>query len=237
MHGELDCVGRIQLGDLPDSTRERLAGIQGNWLEYSRTDNTIVVRHAQPAGCPALSGVTCELMAMMDLLPHQAREAMPGGVLYLNDRHGGIVLRIMIQKGEVRVQWPHPDYAKAFVVPADQMMSEVLAPEARIRGWARFAGTSDEVRRLQECLDRFEGLYDEGDLSPVVTGRTVFVEFIDVNMGPKELVAKLKEISLPPQSLEAELDVGSFVPDSKTHDFRVRIRHGIVEAFRPSLWE
>jgi hypothetical protein len=48
---------------------------------------------------------------------------------------------------------------------------------------------------------------------------------------------KLKELSDPRESLQAELDVSSFAPGSLDRSFRIRIGDGSVEAFRPAIWK
>ena len=58
-----------------------------------------------------------------------------------------------------------------------------------------------------------------------------------MNIGPKELIVKLEELAESHESLQAELDVSSFEPDSTQGGFRIQIRDGQVSAMRPSLWK
>jgi hypothetical protein len=235
MQADLECEGKVVVGPLPTSMQKKLADFRGNWLEYSPKEKAIVVCHVQPIGCPALSAVPCELMALLGTLTPEQREAVPGGTFYLKNKSGP-ALRIAVEGGEIRLQWPHPDYARAAGEKPEKLFAALNPSEAKVRGWARFGGGKKEVSALQAALDRFEGLYEEGDIVPSLKSKTVSVEFKDVNIGPKELVAKLRELAKPPGSLEAELDVSSFVPDSDAADFRIRISRGKIETVRPSLW-
>jgi hypothetical protein len=235
MHGELNCEGKIHLGPLSAETRRRLSELRGDWLEVSPADDTVVARHVQPSGCPALSGVPCELIAMLGALTPSERENSAGGEFRLRG-HEGSWVRVMVQKGEVRIQWPHPDYSKTVPIPTETAMAGINAHEARIRGWVRFRGGKHEIQAVTDRLDRFEGLYPEGEIVPTVTGETVRIEFKDVNIGPKELLIALREIVKPETSLDGEMDVGSFVRDLESNDFRIVIRRGNVEMVRPSIW-
>ncbi len=148
MQGELECEGKVRFGSLPWDLSERLAQFSGNWLEYAPDENAIVVRHVQPVGCPAMSGVPCELISMMDALPSEYRESMPGGALYVKDRSGQM-LRIVVERGEVRIQWPCLDYAHTTRIPMEAI-DDVNPRETCITGWARFAGSpqrADEACR------------------------------------------------------------------------------------------
>ena len=91
MQGELQCKGMIRLGPVTWEVSERLSQVTGNWLEYAPEENAIVVRHAQPGGCPALAGVPCELIGLIDSIPPEQRDAIPGGVLYIKDGAGQVV--------------------------------------------------------------------------------------------------------------------------------------------------
>ena len=236
MQLEIECEGKIRCGPLPWEVSERLAQISGNWLEFAPDEDAIVVRHAQPAGCPAMSGVPCELITILDALPAEHRARMPGGTMFVRDR-SGLVLRLLVQEGELRIQWPQLDYSRATDVAPESVLCEINPSQARIRGWARFAGSPDRAEELQAFVDRFEGLYPEGDMPSECDQNSVFVRFRDVNVGPGELVAKLKELAAAPESLNAELDVSSFVPGSLDRSFRIRIKDGSVQALRPALWK
>ncbi len=235
MQGELECVGMVRVGSLPWEVSERLAQFTGNWLEFAPEQNAIIVRHVQPIGCPALSAVPCELIALIDSIPPELRESMPGGAFYLRTQNGP-VLRLVVERGDVRIEWPRADYSQPVVVDPEAAINEADASTARVTGWARFSGSPAGAGRLQEFIDGFEGLYPEGEVFTDCKQDVVFVQFKDVNVGPAGLIGKLRELAEFTDSLQAELDVGSFVAGSPARDFRIEIRDGRVQAKRPSLW-
>lgn len=237
MQADLECEGEVRLGPLPSETRERLARFRGNWLEFAPEESAVVVRRVQPVGCPALSAVPCELVTILGQIPPEVREAMPGGALYVMGRSNDQPLRLLVERGEVRIQWAHPDYAHAWPVNLESAMGAANPQTARLNGWIRFGGSSAEAGQLQAFLDHFEGLYPEGDVDLNCERGRVQAQFKDVNAGPRELVAKLQEIANPPDSLEAELDVTSFAPGSVDQYFQLIVREGRIQALRPSLWK
>jgi hypothetical protein len=235
MQVEIECEGRIRCGSLPWEVSERLAQLSGNWLEFSPEESAIVVRHVQPVGCPAMSGVPCELISILDSIPSDHREKMPGGTLFVRDRNGQ-VLRLLVRGGELLIQWPHLDFEHSRPEAPEAVMDGINPREARVRGWARFAGSPERAAELAAFVDRFEGLYPEGDMPSECEQNLVSVRFQDVNVGPRELISKLEALAETRESLEAELDVGSFAPGALDHSFRIRIEKGKVHALRPSLW-
>lgn len=235
MQTEIECEGKIKCGSLPWEVSERLAQLSGNWLEFSPEEGAILVRHVQPVGCPPMSGVPCELISILDSIPSEHREKMPGGTLFVRDKHGQ-VLRLLVKGGELLIQWPRLDYEHSSPEAPDEVMNGINPREARIRGWARFAGSPERARELTAFVDRFEGLYPEGDMPSECEQNSVSIRFQDVNVGPRELVSKLVALAEPPASLEAELDVSSFAPAAMDRSFRIKINKGAVEALRPSLW-
>jgi len=235
MEGELECTGKIRIGALPPEIAEKLSRFSGSWLEYDPGEKAIMVRHTQPGTCPALSGVPCELITIVDAIPQQYRDCMPGGALFIKDRQG-MVVRLSVEHGEVRVQWPHLDYSRAEAADMETVLRGINPSTARIRGWARFAGAAAQAEELRAFVDRFEGLYPEGDMPSECRSDMVYVEFKDVNVGPEELIGKLRELSNPQDSLNAELEVGTFRGDVTEQNFRVCIRSGRIQVLRPALW-
>ncbi len=235
MQCEPDCDGRIEIGPLPESVLGRLAQFRGNWLEFIPEESAIVVRHVQPSGCPAISAVPCELISLMDCIPSEHRDAMPGGEFRVKDADGQ-TLRLVVEQGDIRIQWPSPDYSRAVVIPTATLMEGLNPRAARVRGWARFRGAADSAARLQAFVDSFEGLYPEGKMKMCAGNEGMEVQFQDVNVGPCELLVKLQELADPLASLEAELDISSFAPGSSDAHFRILVRHGQTQALRPSLW-
>ena len=161
---------------------------------------------------------------------------MPGGCLYIKDRHGDVV-RIAVDRGDVRIQWPREDYARPVSIPADAVLKGLNPKTARVKGWARFAAACERADELHKFVERFGGLYPEGDLPSECEQNLVYVRFRNVNIGPKELIVKLQELAESQESLQAELDVSSFENDSTQGNFRIQIRDGQVLAMRPSLWK
>jgi hypothetical protein len=115
-------------------------------------------------------------------------------------------------------------------------MEDFNPRSGRVNGHARFAGNPSAAQSLESFIDRFEGLYPEGDLAVDVETPICSVRLSDVNVGPQELVAKLLEISDPADSLEADLDVSSFAHRAIDRRFRIVIRKGQVQVLKPSLW-
>ncbi len=235
MKGEQECEGSIKFGSLPWDINERLAQFVGNWLEFSSKENALVVRKAEPIGCPAISGVPCEIINMIDSLPAEHRKAMPGGVFYVKD-HGGQVMRVMVEKGEVRIQWPYQDYSKPVSVPPLSVMSSMDAKEARISGWARFAGPQAKTGEIQKLIERFSGIYPENDIPSESRQDLALLKFKSAAIAPADLVDQLRALAEPGESLQAELDVKSYSPHPEDRDFRIFIRNGKLETVRPSIW-
>ncbi len=235
MKGEQECEGSIKFGPLPWDISERLAQFTGNWLEFSAQENALVVRKAEPVGCPAISGVPCEIINMIDSLPPEQRKVMPGGVFYVRD-HGGQVMRVLVEKGEVRIQWPYQDYSKPVSVPPLSVMNSMDAREARVSGWTRFAGAHGKTAEIQALIDRFEGIYPENDMPSEGRQSIVLIKFKSAATAPADLVDQLRKLADPPESLQAELEVKSYSPHHEELDFRIYIRDGKLETVRPSMW-
>jgi len=230
-----ECSGEVALGELAVESRERLVAFAGEWLEFDAGAGRIVVRHVQPGGAPALSAVPAELIAMLETLAPGERERLRGGALVVRDR-SGILLRLVVEPGEVRIQWPHEDWSHATEVPLDQALAQIEAVSARISGTLRFEAAAGARAKLVDFIETFEGLYPDGDLRLDRDGSTVRVELRGVNVGPEELLAKLRELAEPPASLEGDLKVGSFSAHALEREFRLQLRAGEARAERPSLW-
>ena len=116
MQGELVCEGKIRLAPSRGKQSQRVAQFSRNWLQYAPGENALVARQPQPSGCPAFTAVPCELISLIYSIPSELRNSMPGGCLYIKDRQGDVV-RVVVERGEVRVQWPNRDYAPPFPSP------------------------------------------------------------------------------------------------------------------------
>lgn len=236
MNIELECEGQVKLGPLPWDLSERLAQFSGNWLEFSPKEYAIIARKSLPVGCPATTAVSCELISMIESLTPELREAMPGGEFYVRAR-GGRIMRFAVEKGEIRIQWPSEDYSHAVPVTPESVLSSLGASETRIRGWARFAGASSHRQEIQGFAEHFGGLYPEGDMPSECEQNIAYIPFRGVSVHPEELVNRLQTLANPIESLQAEIDVTCASPRSEDREYRILIRNGRVEAFRPSLWK
>jgi len=232
---ELDCIGEVRLGPVGPATAERLAPLGGEWLEYSPEDQALVLCHVQPGGKPTLSALPAELIAFLDALTPAEREAMPGGTLLVRDRTG-IVVRLVAGQGEIHIQWPREDWSQVAQVDLDAMLADADPFTARISGRVRLSAPRGARDRLSEFVSGFEGLYPEGDLRVERQEDTIEVELRDVNVGPEQLLETLRRLADPAESLEGELEVGSFVEHAMDRDFRVTLKNGVARAVQPSLW-
>ena len=235
MQGELECEGLIRFGSLPWEISERLTNLNGTWLRYSPEDNALVVNHELPAGCPAMTGVCCELISFIYTLPEEVRRAMPGGTLHVRGRSGPI-LRLTVENGDVRVQWPQSDYSGATDVELADFMKESETRQAKIRGWARFVGDSARNAEIQALIDRFSGVFPEGDLPSECPQNVAFVEFRDAAGDPEELLNTLASLA-EPGSLDAELNVRRYTPDLGERQIRVLVEGGRTRSLRPTPWK
>ncbi len=235
---ELDCTGEVLLGPLSPSTLALLAGLGGEWLELGPQGRKLLPCHVQPGGTPTLAALPAELIALLDAMTPEERAAMPGGTLVVRDRAGSVV-RLLVVQGEIHVQWPREDWSQVEPVDLDRVLAEIDAASARISGRVSFDAEPGAEDRLVEFVGRFDGLYPEGDLRAERQGgqdRTLRATLTDVNVGPGQLLATLRCMADPAESLEGEIEVGSFLPHAQDRDFRLTLRRGTAQAVRPALW-
>jgi len=230
-----ECHGEIELGAVGDESRARLAELAGDWLELDARGGRIVVRHVQPGDAPALSAVPAELIGMLQALSPEERERLRGGTLMVRDR-GGVLLRLVVSPGEIRIEWPHEDWAHVSEVPLAEALAATDAVSARVTGRVRFRALPGARARLVAFVEGFEGLYPDGDVRLDREGNEVEVELRSLNVGPEELLAELRALADPPESLAGDLTVSSFSPHALERDFRLRLRAGEARAERPALW-
>jgi hypothetical protein len=232
---ELACSGRVRLGPLSAETLARLEPLGGEWLEVDPDQQALVVCHIQPGGAPTLSALPAELIALLDALNPEERDAMPGGTLMVRDRTGPVV-RLVVGRGEIHIQWPREDWSQAEPVDLESVLAEADPYSARVSGRIRMETPPGAEERLERFVDDFEGLYPEGDLRLERDGATLRASFRDVNVGPEQLLAKLRELADPLDSLDGDLEVGSFVEHALDRDFRLTLEAGTARAERPALW-
>lgn len=229
-----ECHGELFVGELSAATRERLAGLAGEWLELDPRAGKAVVRHVQPGGAPAPAAVPAELIAILEALSPAERERA-SGTLLVRDRTG-VALRLVVEAGEIHIQWPREDWTHAVAVPLAEALATVEPVSARVTGAVSFAAAPGARAKLVEFVEGFEGLYPDGELRLDREGPLVAAEFRGINVGPGELLGKLRELAEPPQTLAGELEVGSFVPNALERDFRLSLADGRAVAERPALW-
>jgi len=234
MEGEPQCKGKIRVGRIPWDVGETLTQFSGNWLAFDPAECAIVARPSQPGPCPALSGVPCELITLIDSIPEEQRDSMPGGALYVKDKRGRTV-RLTVEHGEVRIQWPHLDYSCVQELPAESALQAPGARSATVRGWARFAGSPARAAELREFAERFGGLYPEEDIPSECPSDVVYVEFKNIEAAPGELIARMQELAEPRASLQAEMEVAIQAAGAAGRDLRVCIRDGLVQVLRPAF--
>lgn len=231
----IECSGEIDLGEVGAESRKRLSGFTGEWLEFDGASGRIVVRHVQPGGTPALSAVPAELIALLEALAPGERERVRGGAFVVRDR-AGVLLRLVVEPGAVRVEWPKEDWSHAYPVPLAEALALVEPVSARVSGTLRFGAAPGARTQLVDFIESFEGLYPDSDLRLEREGATVRVELEGVCVGPQELLDKLHELADPPASLEGDLRVGSFASHAPDRDYRLQLRGGVARAERPALW-
>jgi hypothetical protein len=234
---EFDCEGRIAVGPLSSATAARLAALGGEWLEYSPEEAAIVVRHVEPGGSPAPAAVAAELIALLDALAPRERASGGGGALAVRDRGSrALLLRLQVSGGSIGVEWPQEDWTHAVPVATQEVFGAIPAVSARVSGRVEFAAPPPSEKRLEAFVDGFEGLYPEGELDLTRDGDTVRAEFCNVNVGPEQLLRRLRELAMPADSLRGELAISAFGRDAVDRHFRLVLRGGEVEASRPALW-
>ena len=103
------CVGRVELGALPEEVAKRLAAIQGEWLEFDPPSGAIVVRHVEPTSTHHLPAIACELVRIFSEFPAELHGEIPGGDLFVHteEEHGQLV-RLRVEPGGSRIVVPVP---------------------------------------------------------------------------------------------------------------------------------
>jgi hypothetical protein len=234
MEGAMESEGQIRLSSLPWEISERLAQFRGNWLEYLTEANAIVLRTVQAVGCPALTGVACELITLIDSLPTELRESMPGGELVLKDAAGPL-LRLVVSQGEVRIKWPNRSCIRGIPISIDSAPMEAGAEGVRIDGWARFAGSPGKFAEIRAFAEQFGGVFPSEDMPSECVQNTAYVRFRNASIDSSGLIARLRGLSDPLESLQADLEIVSEAPGLARQEVRIQIVDGRIEATKPAL--
>lgn len=226
------CTGRIDLGPLAPDTAARLSRIGAEWLDVD--GGAIIVRHIHPGGPPAVTAVPSELIVYLDALTPEERDGA-NGTLTITSR-GASLLQLVITNGDLHICWPREDWSRATPANPATLLDEADPFSARVTGTIRMKARAGAETSLTAFVDAFEGLYPEGDLELSREDDHLRIELKDVNVGPAQLLATVRTLAAPPESLQADLDVGSFALHAGDRDFRLTVRDGVATALRPSLW-
>jgi hypothetical protein len=232
MQSILECFGQIRLGSLPWEISERLAQFRGNWFEFIPETSALTFRPAQWNGCPAFTGVPCELIALIDSIPPECREAMPGGELSLRDE-GNRTLKLAVRQGEVHIRWPQQSGLQAAPVPYQNIVDAACTGNKRIEGWARFAGSSARSSEIGAFIDQLGGLYPEEDMPSECEQNMAYVCLKSADLDLRNLIAKLTELADPKESLQADLRVVS--PEIEDQGYRIRIVDGCIKGTKNTV--
>jgi hypothetical protein len=238
MRTHLGCTGRVELGKLSQETQKRLEKIPATWLEFTPETNALVVRHVQPDDIPAMREITGELFDFLTAILEQERKHIPGGALYYLDEQTGQSVRIKVWEGAfVTVAWAQPDYSRANWEPYHEGPTPVVFDAyQRLNGVVKFQAQPGAVEEVKAVIDRFAGLYPQGEFEALQMGNNLEVRFFDVNASVLLLLKTLKAQAEPAASLEGEIDVSSFRSGDVEDYCRFALRGGEIWIARPALW-
>jgi len=234
-----ECHGRIELGELTEPVRSKLAALPGDWLEFDPGAGAIVVRHVEPTDSPVLASTASELVRILNDIPYGLQTSIPGGVLFVHTEATGELVRLQVKSGgAVSIEWAHPDYEGAARKPYGDGHEIAIEPyEQRLNGQIEFVSKEAEAaaNELQVLADTFEGLYPEGDFKAASDGSTVRIDMVNVNLDVKQLLDRLVFLA-EPNTLFGRVDVSSFGDSLPEHLVRILIDTGEVWVQHPLLW-
>ena len=235
------CHGRVDLGELPNEARARLASIPGEWLEYDPESGAVLVRHVQPTDAPVLAATASELVRILDEIPYDLQTRIPGGDLFVRTEETEQLVRLRVTAGgALHIRWAHPGYDGALQRPySDGHEIAIESFEQRLNGSIEL-GAADPTAAasgLQDLADTFEGLYPEGDFraEAAPSDGTVRVALSEVNLDAVLLIERLQALA-EPRSLRGWLDVSSFEDAAPEHLARVLFKKGETWVQHPLLW-
>jgi hypothetical protein len=238
MRTHLGCTGRIELGRISAETQKRLEKVKATWLEFAPETNSMVVRHVQPDDAPAMREIAGELFDFLTAIPEAERKMIPGGALYYSDEQTGQSVRIKVWEGAfVTVAWAEPDYSRATWEPyRSQAFPLVFEAYQRLNGVVKFQASLGAVEEVQAVIERFGGLYPQGEFEALQVGGDLEIRFFDVNASVLQLLQVFKAKAEPAASLEGEIDVSSFRSGDVEDYCRFLLRAGEIWLARPALW-
>lgn len=238
MRTHLGCTGRVELGKLGLETQKRLEKIPATWLELMPETGTLVVRHVQPDDIPPMREIAGELFDFLTAIPEEERKKIPGGALYYLDEQTGQSVRIKVWEGAfVTVAWAQPDYSRATWERYREGPTPVVFDAyQRLNGVVKLQAQAGAVEEVQAVIDRFAGLYPQGEFEALQMGKNLEARFFDVNASVLQLIKALKAKAEPAASLEGEIDVSSFRAGDVEDYCRFVLRAGEIWVARPALW-
>lgn len=235
------CIGRIELGPIPDEVAARLATIAGEWLEFDPPSGCVVVRHVEPTASEHLPAIVYELVRLFSALPAHLHESVPGGDLFVHtEDQSGQLVRLRVEPGGViHIQWAHPDFRQALRRPYMGGREIRIDPEVqRLDGSVTLSSRTPEnaAVAIQDLADTFEGLYPAGHFVARTTGAgRVELRMEEVNLDAARLLQLLQELA-EPRSLSGQIELSSFgtaLPESK---LRFVFEDGKLWVQHPLLW-
>jgi len=235
------CVGRVELGPIPNELAERLAAIPGEWLEFDVPSGAIVVRHVEPTGAQHLPAIACELIRIFAEIPAELHGEIPGGDFFVHteDEHGQLVRLRVETGGSIHVQWAHPDFHQSLRRPYMGGAEFTIDPEVqRLDGEVTFRSQTPEKAAvtLQDLADTYEGLYPEGDcVARAIGGSEVELRMVEVNLDAGLLIDLLQELA-DPRSLTGRIELGSFGTVLPERRLRLVFDDGKLWVQHPLLW-
>lgn len=235
------CVGRVDLGPLPEEVADRLSQIPGAWLEYDPPTSAIVVRHVEPSSSHHLPAVACELVRLFSEIPPEFHGGIPGGAFFVHtEEERGQLIRLRVEPGgAIHIRWAHPDFKKATRIPYEGGSEISIDPEVQqLNGSVSFetADPGKAAEAIQELADTFEGLYPEGNYQVRVTETdTVELSMEEVNLDASILIELLQERANP-GTLTGRFRVSSFGTILPEHQLRILFEADGVWVQRPLLW-
>jgi hypothetical protein len=197
-----------------------------------------VVRHVQPDDLPAMREIAGELFDYLTAIPEKERRKIPGGALYYLDEQTGQSVRIKVWEGAfVTVAWAQPDYSRAKWEPYKEGATPVVFDAyQRLNGVIRFQAEPGAAEDLKAVIERFSGLYPQGEFEVMQTGPKLDIRFLDVNASVLELIRTIKAKADPAATLDGEIDVSSFRSGDVEDYCRFVLRGGDIWIARPALW-
>jgi len=235
------CIGRVELGPIPEEMAERLCALPGEWLEYDPPSGAIVVRHVEPTSSRHLPAIVHELVRIFTEIPAELHARIPGGDLFVHtaDERGQLV-RVRVEPGgAIRIQWAHPDFKRSLRRPYAGGAEVVIDPEVQqLNGTVLFRAADPEsaARALEEMIHGYEGLYPVGDcVAHARDDGLVELRMREANLDAAGLVDLLQRLA-EPRSLAGRFEVSSFGTILPEHRIRFLFEDGKIWVQHPLLW-